>query len=270
MARKSVLTALSLFLGVLGTCSCALGRPSHQATSEQAEIERFLATAQVLSKAQPMEKGRNDPWMVILGDGKTTRRAIFKYIDRPKPEALASSYKHELAAYALSKILGIDVVPPVVARRIENLPGSLQVMVEGCITESERQKQYLSPPDPQAFSDAVAEVRVLEHLTHCERSDLGDMLIHKDTWKVCRVDFAEGFGPEAELLPEADIRRCSKRLYERLKSVPAKAIEETVRPHLERPEIEALLARRKLILDRLDSLIKENGESAVLFDIVRK
>ena len=165
----------------------------------------------------------------------------------------------------MSKLLGLDIVPPVVPRRIENHDGSLQIMVEGCITESERQKQYLAPPDPQAFADAVAEIRVLEHLTHCARSDLGDLLIHKDTWKVCRVDFAEAFFPKAELLAEADIHRCSKRLYERLKSVPAKEIEAALRPNLEKAEIEALLARRKLILDRIGALIKEKGESAVLF-----
>ena len=236
-----------------------------QATPEQAALERFLSTAQVLSKAQPTEKGRNDPWMVILGDGKTTHRAIFKYIDRPKPQALASSYKHELAAYELSKLLGVDVIPPVVARRIENIPGSLQIMIEGCITESERQKQYLAPSDPQAFSDAIAEIRVLEHLTHCERSDLGDLLIHKDDWKVCRVDFAEAFSPKAELLAEADIHRCSRRLYSGLKSTPDSAIREALKAHLEGPEVEALLARRKLILSRLDALIKEKGEAAVLF-----
>lgn len=250
---------------MLGTCACALASPAPQATPEQAQIERFLSTAQVLSKAQPTERGRNDPWIVILGDGKTTHRAVFKYIDRAKPQALASSYKHELAAYALAKLLGLDIVPPVVPRRIENIPGSLQIMVEGCITESERQKQYLVPLDPQAFADAIAEIRVLEHLTHCERSDLGDLLIHKATWKVCRVDFAEAFVPKAALLAEADIRRCSKRLYERLKSVPVKDIEEALRPNLEKAEIEALLARRKLILDRIGALIKEKGESAVLF-----
>jgi hypothetical protein len=254
----------------LGACTCSFALSPPQATPEQAGLERFLATAQVLSKAQPTDKGRNDPWVVILGDGKTTHRAIFKYIDRPKPQAMASSYRHELAAYALSKVLGTDVVPPVVARRIENIPGSLQIMVEGCITESERQKQYLSPPDSQTFSDAVAEIRVLEHLTHCERVDLGDMLIHKDTWKVCRVDFAEAFGPETTLLPEADIYRCSKRLYEHLKSVPVKAIEEAVRPYLEGPEIKALLTRRQLVLDRIDALIKEKGEEAVLFDFAGK
>ena len=96
------------------------------------------------------------------------------------------------------------------------------------------------------------------------------MLIHKDTWRVCRVDFAEAFGLETTLLPEADIYRSSKRLYEHLKSVPAKSIEETVRPYLEGPEIKALLARRKLVLDRIAALIKEKGEEAVLFDLVRK
>jgi hypothetical protein len=257
-------------MALSATAACAFAAPPAQVTPEQAETEQFLTNARVLSKAQPAEKGRNDPWVVILGDGKSTHRAIFKYIDRHTPPALTASYRHELAAYALSKVLGVDVIPPVVARRIENIPGSLQIMVEGCITELERQKQYLSPPDSQAFADRVAEIRVLEHLTYCDRTDLGDLLVHPDTWKVCRVDFAEAFAAKPELLAEADIRRCSRRLYARLRSVPDRAIEEAVRRNLEKPEIDALLARRKLIVDRIDALIKERGEKEVLFDIDKK
>jgi hypothetical protein len=244
--------------------------PEPQATSEQAALEQFLAKARILSKPQPTEKGRNDPWVVLLGDGQATHRAIFKYIDRPGPQALAASYKHEIAAYALTKLLGVDVVPPVVARKIDGTPGSLQIMIEGCISESERQKQYLAPPDAQAFADAMAEIRVFEHLTYCERIDLGDLLVHKDNWKLCRVDFSEAFAPKAQLLTEADVRRCSNRLYKSLRTVPDRTIEETLKPWLEAAEIDSLLKRKALILEKIEALVKEKGEAAILFDIVRK
>ena len=44
-------------------------------------------------------------------------------------------------------------------------------------------------------------------------------------------------------------------------------IETAMTPYLNPKEIKALLKRRTLILDKLQSLIKEKGEEAVLFDI---
>lgn len=252
-----------LLMGLAGLFSSSAG----QATPEQKELEVYLKNATFGPK--DVQKGalggRNEPWTISLHDGKTARKAIFKYIDNPERRLNPVSYKREIAAYELSKLFAIDIVPPVIEREVLGIKGSLQIMVEGCVSERDRLVLKLVPPDPQAFENRMEEINVFENLTCCPR-DPKDVLVHKDSWKVCRVDFMEAFDTLPKLLPETTISRCSKRLYQGLLADP-KVIEAAMKPLLTDKETKALLERRALILDKLQSLIKEKGEAAILFEI---
>jgi hypothetical protein len=241
-----------------------------QGTAQQKELEAFLKTAKIVHLEIGPLGGRNEPWRITLNAGKTTRQGIFKYQDRPAPGFFPVSYKREIAAYELTKLFKMDIVPPVVEREIirkNDSPrkGSLQIMVEGCVNEMDRRAKKLEPPDAKAFENAMEELNVFENLVYCPR-DVKDILVHKDTWKVCRVDFMEAFDTLSELLPETTISRCSKRLYQGLQLDP-KVIEAAMKPYLTPKAIQALLDRRNIILDKLQNLIKDKGEAAVLFDI---
>jgi hypothetical protein len=111
----------------------------------------------------------------------------------------------------------------------------------------------------------MEELNVFENLTYCRR-DVKDILVHKDTWKVCRVDFMEAFDTLSELLPETTISRCSRRLYQGLQLDP-KVIETAMKLYLTPKAIQVLLVRRNMILEKIKELIKDKGEAAVLFDI---
>lgn len=267
MSKKS-LHSLIGFSALAGTVFGLSGTP--QGSPEPAALERYLRTARIINIAVGASGGRNEPWVVRLTDGQTERNGFFKYQHRPRPNIASVSYKRELAAYELTKILGIDIVPPAVERKITDKTlgtrtGSLQIFLEGCITESVRRREKLEPPRPKEFSDALDEIAVFENLTSCPRDDPGDIMIHRDTWKVCRVDFMEAFNPVARLLPRAALVRCSKRLYASLSAVDPKALGAALKPYLDANEIEALLERRRLILEELGRTIKEKGEAAVLF-----
>lgn len=255
-----------MMMAIMGSVSLM----ADQGTAQQKELEIFLKTAKVVDIEIGGLGGRNEPWRITLNDQKMTRKGIFKYQDRPAPGFFPVSYKREIAAYELTKLFKMDIVPPVVEREItrkNDTPrkGSLQIMVEDCHNEMDRRARKLEPPDIGAFEKAMEELNVFENLTYCPR-DLKDILIHKDTWKVCRVDFMEAFDTLSELLPETSISRCSRRLYHGLRLDP-KVIESTIKPYLTPKEIKALLDRKALILDKLQSLIKDKGESAVLFDL---
>lgn len=228
-------------------------------------MEKFLRAAPVVSVKKDATGGRTAPWIISLNDGKTAMRAFFKYVHRPRPTLLPTSYKYEIAAFELSKIVGLEIVPPVVEREIEDRPGSLQIFIDGCLTETERRRKELEPPDPEAFAKALEDINIFENLTFAARSDPKDILIHKDDWTVCRVDFAEAFEPSPELIPGQDVRRCSRELYENLTGTDPAAVKDRLAPYLNEEEIRSLLERKRLILDRIAGLIRENGEESVLF-----
>src|SRR5665647_2309091 len=58
----------------------------------------------------PGPGGRTDAWKLSLQSEETVLPALFRYIDRRRPDPLADSYRYDLAAYALSKYLGLTNV----------------------------------------------------------------------------------------------------------------------------------------------------------------
>jgi len=260
--KRWLLPVLFLVLTAAGT---ALSPPRQPASWTIQTMEAFLQKAAVVRIERDVELGRTLPWRVTLRQGRTEGRAFFKYGHRSSPPPLRNSYKYELAAYALNRFLNLEIVPPVVERTIDKTPGALQWYLENCRSERDRERIKLEPPDLDAFLRRLDIVQVFEALVHDECGDKDDTLIHKDTWKICRVDFSEAF-PAVETLPPGGlIQRCSRDLYDRLKRMKRNDLADLLRPYLETGELGALLARKDKILELLDARIREKGEKAVLF-----
>jgi hypothetical protein len=230
----------------------------------RSEIENYLKTAKVVSFVV-ISSGRTRAWDVMLDDDKIKRKARFKHIYTPRPEnIIADSYTYEIAAYELDKLLGLEVMPPIVEREIKKIKGSLQFFIEDCFSLDEKQRKKIKPPDEEKFQDELAQITIFENLTYNKRV-IKDVLIHKADWKVCRVDFSQAFAPMHELFPDFEASRCSKKLYDNLKKLDQKTIESKLGDYLYVEEIDALLTRKRLIIEKIEELIKQKNEKAVLF-----
>jgi hypothetical protein len=231
-------------------------------TSE--EIENFLkmSTPQVVIHGAA---GRTDPWKVKLASNGITRWAQFKYINRPRPEPIPDSFEYEIAAYELNKHLGLDFVPPVVLRTIKDTLGSLQMFVENAIRESDRKRENFLPGDLEAFSRAMADLKVFENLVYDTCGNEKDTLIQKETGKINRVDFSEAFAPKDGTIPGCEIVRCSRRLYQTLCKWDREKVTILLAPYLNEEEIRALHARQGSIVRMIQKQIEKQGESAVLY-----
>lgn len=258
--KNKIMAALIIFICFFfgNWCSC-----KYQITKEdnlwQKDIENYLRTANIVSVAIDPKGGRTEPWRVNLDDGKIARQAIFKHLNRPRPTLLADSYKYEIAAYELDKLLDLNMVPPVVEREIKDIKGSLQLYLEDCITESYRKRKNIEPPDPEAFEKALEVVNIFENITYNPR-DTRDILINKDDWKVCRVDFSQAFSPISELFPGCKINYCSEKLYQNLLELESNVVKIKLKPYLNDEEIRALLERKDIIIKKVKQLISAEEE----------
>lgn len=239
--------------------------PAEEAPLSPGETERFLKTAAIIRVLKGAVPGRTDPWKITLEEYGITRKALFKYIDRPRPHPIPDSYKYELAAYELAKYLGLTAVPPVVEREIEDVPGSLQVFIDNSIPEAGRKAQNLQPPDPKAFAQDMDDLKVLENLVYDSCTNDEDTLIHQEDWRVYRVDFAQAFEPNNETIQGCKILRCSRKLYQKLLEWNQDEVKALLAPFLNEEELRALHARQGLIVRMISKQIEMRGESAVLF-----
>lgn len=224
----------------------------------------FLRTASIKQRI-PGPAGRTDPWRIVLESGGVMRQAVFKYVDRRRPDLLPDSYHYELAAFALDSHLGLGLVPPVVERRIEGVDGSLQIFVDDVLPEAQRRERRLRPKDPGRFDAGMADLRVFQSLVYDDCRNDRDILVRIDDGAVFKVDFSEAFAPKHDLVPRCPILKCSRRLYGQLQAWDDASVAELMRPHLNDEEIRALNARRALVVRVIEQLIKTRGEANVLF-----
>lgn len=245
---------------------------------EGPELEEFLRTARVVER-EDIPEGITRPQRLTLTDGEHTLRASWKTIDEHVPGLwrgesgdiqfdFRDSWKHEVAAYELDKLLGLGMWPPTVARRIEGRLGSLQLWVEGVMTEKERMEQHLRPQGPRQL------IR-LHNQIHCARlfrqliydtdfRNLENTLVDPE-FKVYVIDASRAFRIQHDLLAPDDLTCFSRAALERLRGLDEAVIEEKMGDLLDRMQIEGLLARRDKILSIVEERLDEEGPGKTLF-----
>ena len=206
MKNKKILSFLFITCFVFSNWWCQ-SQTTKKENLKQIDIENYLRTAKIVSVEKDQEAGRTAPWRITLDDGGIVRQGFFKHVNASRPTILPDSYKYELAAYELNKLLDLNIVPPAVEREIESIKGSLQQYIKNFIRESDRKRKNIDPPDPKNFENTLEEIKIFENLVYDECLDTDDIFIQREDWKVWRVDFSEAFSPSSELLPGCKIRR---------------------------------------------------------------
>ncbi|HTP50367.1 MAG TPA: hypothetical protein VMK42_06695 [Anaeromyxobacteraceae bacterium] len=84
------------------------------------------------------------------------------------------SYKSEIAAYELDRLLGLDMVPPTVERRVENNLVSVQ-LVEGC--RGLLAVDQKAPHDPVPWNRQIYRQRVFDELIANIDDNAGNILV---------------------------------------------------------------------------------------------
>lgn len=238
------------------------------------EVEFFLATAEIVS-SEKIDIGITRPQRLKLTDGDSNMKAVWKTVEiyRPRQKmgngrvqlGFRDSYRSEIAAYRLSVLLDLGIVPPTVERIIENEPGSMQLWMENCITELERKMSHLHAPDVEAWNQQMATVRLFHQLIHdTDFNNINNILV-TDDFRVWIVDSSRGFYLDRELRNEEALNRFSRSLLDRLQTIDKKELKHAMGGWLSGTQIKALLHRRNQILDLADRRVAELGEDAVLF-----
>ena len=78
------------------------------------------------------------------------------------------------------------------------------------------------------------------------------------------IDQTRGFQEVHQLLKPERLTHVTRSTWERLRSVPEEDLRSAVRKYLTADELNALVARRELVVKHFESLIETRGEGAVV------
>jgi len=251
-------------------------------TAEGAVWEEFLKSARIAGEEQlggPDATTR--PWKLSLEKGGRSRFGLWKDVDVSEG-GLVDAWRHEIAAYRLDRLLGLDMVPPTVERRRGGVKGSLQLWIDE--TANLKKKTGDGTAVPAAKSDAWNRrafiQRAFDSLIGNEDRNANNILVTED-WRMLLIDHSRAFrtpraAADSLIFGENGAFRTSdggfyplsplpRALVERLGSLDAPKIREAVRPYLTRSEIEAVALRAGMILKEIQDIARRSGEAAAIY-----
>ncbi len=250
--------------------------PRHLTRTEQedylrkAEVKDRRALAEGVTESSrytlEMDGFRHDAHFQKIDESKTS------FESRRGPEMnFKDSWKFNVAAYELAKVLGIDdMIPPSVERKHGGSTGAFTWWIDDVMMdEKKRMREKITPPDLREWNQQMWVVRVFDQLIFNTDRNLGNLIITKD-WKLWMIDHTRAFRARTDLLNPKNLTNCDRKLLARLRELDKPTLEKRLRPYLNGLEIDGVLARARAIVKLFDAAIKEKGEEAVLYNRVVK
>jgi hypothetical protein len=233
------------------SAKCWLGR--------HAEFEEFLRSAPI-DRIEKVGEGVTNPDRAYFAPGGLAESAVVKILPPKRSRGFWESYRSEIAAYELDRLLGLDMVPVTVERRIKGERSSVQLWLNGC--RLLRQAGTDTPPRPREWGRQVCRQRIFDALSANIDRNSGNILIDGE-WNLILIDHSRAFIKNQT--PHLDeIVRADRQIYDALKALDEESLNERVQPWLfGKSSVKELLERRDKIVGKLDKLLQDRGEASV-------
>lgn len=239
----------------------------------------FMRSAEVRFVGKT-EKGVNRPRRVELRDPSRTVDGVFRTVDTFKERHrtpsgrvvafLRDSYRFEVAAYRVDRLLGLRRVPPTVLRTVGGREGSLQLWVHGVVDEERRRESGHRPAHSLRWLEQAAERRLFDRLIANVDRNLGNSLMETDTEHVWLIDHTRAFAEMSTIERLDSITRCPRSAYQALQSSSEGDLRARLGTVLRPGEFDALIARWREMASHLEDLVKVHGERTVLYESKRR
>ncbi len=172
------------------------------------------------------------------------------------------SYKAEIAAYKLDRMLGMNMVPPIVERRIEGLNGAAVLWVENTSPWSVAKPPQ--GPEPM-WSLQLTRMKMFDLLIANIDRNQGNLIYDSD-WHLFLIDHSRAFIDKKDLKGIAPLGRVDRTLWEKMQALTMDDLNAGLEKWVGDKEKRALLTRRDLMAKNIQDLIAKRGEKFVFYD----
>jgi hypothetical protein len=225
---------------------------------EEAEIETYMRNAEIV-RIESVPIGVSRPMRAYFPAGGRVESASFKALPPAVHQGHWDSYKAEIAAYELDKLLSLRMVPPSVERRVDGKLGALILWLSP--TRMWKDVDKTLQPTDREWRDQVNRMRMFDNLICNRDRNLGNLLIDA-SWNLYLIDHSRAFITSNDL--PARMSRICRDLWSRMAALDEPTLKRALGQWLTGREITGILDRRDRMARTIADMISAQGERAVL------
>lgn len=231
----------------------------------ETEIEAFLRTA-AITRFTDIPVGITRPRRAFLAPGGPAASMAWKPLQDQILHGKQESYRSEIAAYLLSRHLGLDMVPPVVEREIDGVKGAAVYWIEGV-----RPWDPAAPPRSPGANWARQTSRMFmfdQLIANIDRNQ--GNLLYDASAHVFLIDHSRAFTPKNDLSGLASPQQFDRALWERMTALTRADLDTVLGRSLSPVQIEAVLRRRDEMRRHIERRVRERGEAVTFLPPARE
>jgi hypothetical protein len=224
------------------------------------EFEEFLASAE-LDRVEEIPVGVTKPQRGYFVAGGLLESMSFKGIQPGRYNGFWESYRSEIAAYELDKLLELQMIPPTVEKRVEGSLGAAVMWVKPIKSFKEMGGPPTPPPVHAArWNKQIIRAKMFDCLIYNKDPNLGNWLVDP-AWNLLLIDHTRSFTADKKMAHK--LQRIDSELWQRMKALTEEQLIQALDKWLDKRAIRGMLARRDMMQAEIDKLVAANGEAAV-------
>ena len=223
----------------------------------EARIEAHLKSAEVV-RLEDIGTGVTKPRRAYLTPADPVGSLVWKMLPPGRPAGYWESYKSEIAAYELDKLLKMRMVPPAVERRVNGELGAAVMWVDG--PKSVKQIGGKVPSGP-IWGKATRKMLLFDNLIGNPDRNAGNILVGPPG-ELILIDHSRAFLNNRDLPNK--VERVDAELWESIMALTRDDLARVLRPWIDDGAIDAILKRRTRMAAAVDKLVAKKGRALVI------
>jgi hypothetical protein len=224
---------------------------------QEQRIEEHLRNGAITS-IEDIGTGVTRPRRAYLAPNEPVESLAWKVLPPGRRKGYWESYKSEIAAYELDRLLNMHMVPPAVERQIGNETGAAVMWVVGMKSVKELGGKVPSGPD---WGKPIRRMQMFDNLISNIDRNAGNILIGRPG-ELILIDHSRAFITDKKLTNK--VERVDAELWERMQALTRENLTRALGGWLDEAAITAILTRRDAMATEVDKLIAKKGRALVL------
>jgi Phosphatidylinositol 3- and 4-kinase len=230
---------------------------SRQWLGQEQRIEEHLKSAAVM-RIEDIGTGVTRPRRAFLSPNEPVESLVWKVLPPGRRQGYWESYKSEIAAYELDRLLNMRMVPPAVERKIGEETGAAVMWVSGMKSVKELGGKV---PGGADWGKPIRQMQMFDNLIRNIDRNAGNILIGQPG-EMILIDHSRAFTTDKKL--QNKVERVDAELWDRMQTLTRETLTRALGMWLDEQAITAIITRRDAMAVEVEKQIARKGRALVL------